>query len=122
MNYNPQGLADNQALPVTNVNQVNQISSRLLNTALIILFYFSSLSIGMYKVNYLSDSTLVQLTSNLLGPCAATLCGSIAYGIAFIVPYKYEFAQEVFNIGVHNEFRVAITMAFLLLPFACIFA
>jgi len=112
-------LAGNQT---SNVTGLDQIPSKLLMPALIVLFYFASLAVGFHKVNYLTDSSLVSLSSNIFGPCAATLSGSIAYIIAFIVPHKYQFATEVFNLSVYNEFRVSLTMAFLLLPITCILA
>jgi hypothetical protein len=107
-------LTDNSQVFVTTFDQ---IASKMLKPALIIFSFFSCLSIGLYKTNYLSESPLVKIASNILGPCAATLSGSIAYIIAFIVPHKYEFAKNVFNISAYEEFKISITLAFLLLPF-----
>ena len=81
-----------------------------------ILCYSFTLMISLLKVNYLSESPLVNFSSKIFGPCAAALSGFAGYIIALIIPHKYGFARAVFNLHADHIFRISITAVFLLLP------
>ena len=112
MNSSPSLDTVNNASMVTGFDQV---ASKLFMPTFIILSYFACLLIGFKNFQYLSESPLVRIASNIFGPCSASLCGSFAYVIAFIVPHTYGFAKDVFGLSNHIEFRISITMAFILL-------
>ncbi|MHB9141989.1 MAG: hypothetical protein ACYC25_08960 [Paludibacter sp.] len=98
------------------------LANKLFLLGIISVIYLFCVLIGLNKAHYLADSSLIKLFSNILGPCAAIFCGSIAYIIAFIIPHKYEFAREVYSLSDNLEFNIAISLIFLLFPVASFIA
>jgi len=86
--------------------------------ALKLFLYLTSITIGLYNLDYLSDSTLVKCTSHTVGFMSGVISGIVAYLFAFIVPYKYDFARDVYGICSCKDFQVPISLMFLSLLFS----
>ena len=99
------------------VNKFDEFSSKYLMLSLLMFFYIIPISIGLHSYDTLVKSHFVRISAYVLGFCASVFSWFSALLVPwFIFGANYDFAKDVYRLYSNCDFRISITLMFLMLP------
>ena len=99
------------------VNKFDEFSSNYLMLSLLMFFYIVPISIGLHSYDTLVKSHMVRISAYLLGFFASVFSWFSALLVPwFVFGVEYDFTVDVFRLYLNSDFRISISLMFLLLP------